>query len=85
MSVNHDQGEGPDRVWAAVDQPPARPLWVKVFLAIAVAFVLLFVIIKLLGVGGEHGPGRHTWGDGGSPASNISEHAPPAGVPDHAD
>ncbi|MGH7483529.1 MAG: hypothetical protein ACRELV_15370 [Longimicrobiales bacterium] len=38
---------------------PGAPRWVKVFLIILVALVLLFVIVKLAGHGGPHGPGRH--------------------------
>ena len=33
------------------------PLWVKVFGGVALAVVLLFVILLLIGSG--HGPGRH--------------------------
>lgn len=43
------------------------PRWVKVFGVIAVALILLFVVIQFTGVGGGHGPGRHTpSGDVGS-------------------
>jgi hypothetical protein len=38
---------------------PPTPRWVKVFGVIIIALVLLFVILKFTGVGGEHGPGRH--------------------------
>jgi hypothetical protein len=38
---------------------PSTPRWVKVFGIIGIALVLLFVILKFTGVGGEHGPGRH--------------------------
>jgi len=50
---------GPDR------QPtPNTPRWVKVFVIVALAVVLLFVIAALTGRGG-HGPGRHTAFDDG--------------------
>lgn len=39
-------------------QPTRLPRWVKVFLIVAVALVLLAVGVALV-VGGEHGPGRH--------------------------
>ena len=39
---------------------PGTPRWVKVFGIIALVVVLLFVVLKLSGVGGEHGPSRHT-------------------------
>lgn len=39
--------------------PTSRmPLWVKVFLIIAIVLVLAFVVSFILGVG--HGPGLHT-------------------------
>lgn len=41
------------------DRPPSTPRWVKVSGIIAIVLVLLFVILKLTGVGGDHGPGRH--------------------------
>lgn len=44
------------------DQPPRMPRWVKLAGAIAIILVLLFVILKLTGIGGEHGPGRHLSG-----------------------
>jgi hypothetical protein len=41
------------------ESPPSTPRWVKVFLIIAIVLALLFVIMHLTGIGGEHGPGRH--------------------------
>ena len=38
----------------------STPRWVKVFGIIAIVLVLLFVVIQFTGVGGGHGPGRHT-------------------------
>jgi hypothetical protein len=35
------------------------PRWVVVSLIVAGVLVALFVIAKLTGAGGEHGPGRH--------------------------
>lgn len=35
------------------------PLWVKVFGVIAIILALLFAILKIAGIGGQHGPGRH--------------------------
>jgi hypothetical protein len=35
------------------------PRWVKVFVIIVGVLLLLLVIGRLTGVGGEHGPGRH--------------------------
>ncbi|MBO1511314.1 hypothetical protein [Metabacillus bambusae] len=39
--------------------PPGTPRWVKVFIIIATVLILLFVIIKITGIGGDHGPSRH--------------------------
>ncbi len=62
---------------------PARdtsvPWWVKVSLIIAVIVVLLLVIGKLTGVGGQHSPGRHDGGDG-TPSAVVNVdagHRPP--------
>jgi hypothetical protein len=52
------------------------PRWVKVAGLIALALVLLVVIVKFTGLGGTHGPGRHTPG-----ADTAGGHAgPPPGV-----
>jgi hypothetical protein len=39
--------------------PPSTPRWVKIFGIIAIVLILLFIILKLTGIGGEHGPERH--------------------------
>ena len=51
------------------------PWWVKVFGAISLVVVLVVVILLFAGSG--HGPSRHTGGDGGDPASSVTEHPPP--------
>lgn len=38
---------------------PGTPRWVKVFGAILIGLVLLIVLVRLTGIGGRHGPGRH--------------------------
>lgn len=43
------------------------PRWVKVFLIIAAAAVLLFLVLQLV-TGGEHGPRRHGATEGPLPA-----------------
>jgi len=50
-----DTSVKPDRGLAT-----GTPRWVKVFGIIAIVLVLLFVVIQFTGVGGGHGPGRHT-------------------------
>jgi hypothetical protein len=52
------------------DRPPSTPRWVKVSGIIVISLVLLFVIMKLTGVGGDHGPGRHI---------PSGDHTPPKG------
>ena len=41
------------------DQPPSMPRWVKASLLLLALLALLFVILKLTGIGGNHGPSRH--------------------------
>jgi hypothetical protein len=41
------------------NEPPTTPRWVKVSGIIVITLVLLVVIMKLTGIGGNHGPGRH--------------------------
>ena len=52
------------------DQTPYRgiPTWVKVSGIVALAVVLLVVVVMVFGVGGDHGPGRHS-SSGGSEQS----------------
>ncbi|WP_328996591.1 hypothetical protein OG394_18260 [Kribbella sp. NBC_01245] len=65
-----DSGHGPS------SGPPRMPRWVKLS-ALVVAIILLLVVIAMLtGVGGDHGPGRHT--GSGSPTSAA---APTLGHP----
>lgn len=48
------------------------PRWVKVFGIVALVLIALFVILQLLGVGGSHGPSRHSQPAGefsGAPSS----------------
>lgn len=42
------------------DAVPGTPRWVKVIVAVVIVVVLLAVVAVLTGIGGEHGPGRHT-------------------------
>lgn len=50
--------------------PPGVPRWVKVSGIIVIALVLLFVGLRVTGLGGNHGPGRH--GPGGAQERNAS-------------
>ncbi|WP_274560814.1 hypothetical protein [Streptomyces spiramyceticus] len=59
--------------------PPAAPRWVKVFAIIVGVLILLVVIAKLTGLGGDHGPGRHMGTGGAAPVgvAAIQAYAPP--------
>ena len=59
-----ETGIGPD-----LELTAGRPRWVKVFMIIALALAVLFVGLKVTGLGGDHGPGRH----GGGPAAEQPE------------
>jgi hypothetical protein len=52
-------------------EAPGTPRWVKVLAIVAVALIALVVVLLL--VGGNHGPGRHLESNGGA------GHSPPAG------
>lgn len=55
--------------------PPPRPTWVK-FAAIGVAVLVVAAIVVAI-VGGDHGPGRHLPGGGGSDETAPAQHTPP--------
>ena len=60
------------------EAPTGMPRWVKISLIIALVLVLLFVVAKITGAGGDHGPGRHGRGD--ATPSTVAEgggHTPP--------
>ena len=42
--------------------PPRRPRWVTVAAVVVGLLVLLFVVLQVTGIAGEHGPGRHLSG-----------------------
>ena len=77
-----DTGEDID---ASLDPEHQRtsgaPRWVKVFAIIALALAVLFVGLKVTGLGGNHGPGRH--GRTGTAPSGVTEnggHTPAPGM-----
>lgn len=47
--------------------PPGMPRWVKIAGIVVLALVLLLLVLRLTGVGGDHGPGRHLSQGGGTP------------------
>ena len=42
--------------------PPGIPRWVKISAVAVGVLILLFLILQLTGIAGEHGPGRHASG-----------------------
>ena len=46
------------------DLPPRMPRWVKVSAIVVGVLILLFLVLQLTGIGGQHGPGRHVTGHG---------------------
>jgi len=53
--------------------PPRSPRWVKVFVIVAVVFVVLLIVVKLVG-GDAHGPSRH--GGDAPPSTSASTSTP---------
>ncbi len=50
---------------------PGTPRWVKLSGIVVIVLILLVVIIVVTGVGGDHGPWRHTGGGVVLPAAAI--------------
>ena len=46
------------------ESPPRAPRWVKVAAIVVAVLILVFLLLQLTGIGGEHGPGRHMSGEG---------------------
>ncbi len=42
------------------DVPPGMPRWVKVAAVVVGLLILLFLVLQLTGIAGEHGPGMHS-------------------------
>ena len=57
-------------------QPPAMPRWVKVSAIVVGVLLLVFLILKLAGVGGQHGPARHQAGAATSGAAQLTAAQP---------
>ena len=61
-------------------QPPGLPRWVKVTAIVVGVLVLLFLVLQLTGVAGQHGPGRHL-SDGPAPAAVVGATAVEGALP----
>ncbi|WP_151484971.1 hypothetical protein [Streptomyces albicerus] len=57
-ATGDNTGVGPDR-GSPLSTPPRAPRWVKASAITVGVLILLVVIMKLTGLGGNHGPGRH--------------------------
>ena len=57
------QSPDPNRIDASAtpdaSAPPGVPRWVKVMGIIVLVLVLVFIILQVTGIGGQHSPGRH--------------------------
>lgn len=47
--------------------PPGMPRWLKLTAFTVGALLLIGLVVMLTGLGGEHGPGRHTGSTGAPP------------------
>jgi hypothetical protein len=62
---------------------PGTPRWVKISGIVVGVLVLLVAIVLFTGVGGPHGPGRHTLSDdaaGQTPPSSVAKEPTPSGM-----
>jgi hypothetical protein len=46
----------------APGSPPQMPRWVRISGIVVGVLILLFLTLRLTGIGGDHGPGRHLTG-----------------------
>lgn len=60
---SNNQEKNETDIKSNADRPPNAPRWVKVSGIIIIILVLLFIILKFTGIGGDHGPGRHGFSD----------------------
>lgn len=76
VDVPPDSGSKPNPDAAGVGAAAGAPRWVKITGLAVGSLLVLFVVLRLAGVGAQHGPGQHT-PDGQSPATVTQEHTPP--------
>ena len=54
--------------------PPGMPRWVKVSAILVGVLILVFLVLQLTGIAGNHGPGRHS-SAGLTPPAGVTESA----------
>lgn len=57
--------------------PPGMPRWVKVSAIVVGVLILVFLVLQLTGIAGNHGPGRHS-SAGITPPAGVTGSAPPS-------
>jgi hypothetical protein len=73
--AGEDTGVAPDH-----GSPPRMPGWVKWSAIVIGILIVVFVVLQLTGLGGEHGPGRHkSPGGAGAPSVSVIEAGPAGG------
>jgi hypothetical protein len=71
-----DSGVTPDH-----ELTTGAPRWVKILGIVVLGLAVLFVGLKIAGIGPEHGPGRHSGGSSTpSGATTGGSHTPPPGM-----
>jgi hypothetical protein len=65
----HPMAEPAPRSDADQENPPRMPRWVIIAAVVVGALIVLLVVLKLTGIGGDHGPGRHLSGLDTPPSS----------------
>ncbi|MBJ7450910.1 MAG: hypothetical protein JHC71_02365 [Blastococcus sp.] len=58
--------------------PPGMPRWVKVSAIAVGVLILVFLVLQLTGIAGNHGPGRHS--SAGLTPPGVTESAMSAGA-----
>ena len=75
-STRHPEGSSDDGTDLSGGAPPRMPRWVKLTGIIVGVLIVLILLLRLAGVGGEHGPGRHMSGAEAPSASLVAAHVP---------
>jgi hypothetical protein len=75
----NDPPQSDSRDVTTPEPPPGMPRWVKISGIVVGVLILLFLVLRLTGIGGDHGPGRHmSEPEPGSYGSTEEQAAPAA-------